>query len=214
MCYKAIIVVVLLCFTQKNTFGQCCLKAKFENIEYINNSQDDFQKVFIEEDKEFLSKLFKNEKLCETIENISYIYISHFQTSGYNYETSSLSHSIYLFTEDMKLINWYSVQLESLSKKTGILFSVQKNEDVLDKDIEYIQSVLKQVSKNDVSNIENEQNNITSGCNCVNYESIYDIASGSTKAYFFDLYYKKLFNGDFDENFQQELEEYAKELVE
>src|SRR5690606_5187760 len=214
MSYKVIIVVMLLCFTQKNTFGQCCLKAKFENIEYINNSQDDFHEGFIEEDKDFLYKLFKDEKLCETIENISYIYISHFQTSGYSYETSSLSHSIYLFTEGMELINWYSVRLESLSKKSEILFSTQKNEDVLDEDIEYIQLILKQVSKNNVSYIENEQNNITSGCNCVNYESVYDLTSGSIKAYFIDLYYKKLFNGDFDENFQQELEEYAKELVE
>jgi|SRR5690554_90063 len=211
MNYK-VILIVLFNFIWSNIFGQNCLEAKLENVEYINDSNANFPEQFIKEDKVLLNRLFEEQKLCENLDDISYVYVSHFQISGYSYKTSSASHSIYLFTENMELICWYSGHTKKLSKRLEIPLLIQRNEDIEESDMIYMQTILKQVSENDISSIEKEQNEITSGCNCVNYESVYNLTLRPTKAYFFDLFYKKLFNGDFDENFQQELDEYIKGL--
>lgn len=117
--------------------------------------------------------------------------------SGYSSETSSISHSIYFFTENFELICWYAGNTRFVSKKLQIPLLIQRNEAIEDSDMNYIKTILKQIAKNDISNIEKEQNQIKSQCNCVNYESVYQFTSDKTKVYFFDLYYKKLFNGDF-----------------
>src|SRR5690606_7109783 len=207
-----LIPVIMFIFISNNIFGQNCLEEKLKNVEYINDSNANFFENFIEEDKILINRVFEEQKLCKNLDKIGYIYVSHFQISGYSYKTSSATHSIYLFTENMKLISWYSGHTKQLSKRLEIPLLIQRNEDIEESDMNYIQTILKQVAENDVSNIEKEQNEIVSGCNCVNYESVYHITPDNTKAYFFDLFYKKLFNGDFDENFQQEMDEYIKSL--
>ena len=209
-----IVIVSSIILIWSNIFGQNCLQEKLENVEYINNSNAKLPEQFIEEDKILLDRLFEEQKLCKELDNISYIYVSHFQTSGYSYKTSSASHSIFLFTENMKLLYWYSGHTKDLTKRLQIPLLIRRNEDIEESDMNYKQTILKQVAENDVSNIEKEQNEITSGCNCVNYEIVYHITPDKTKVYFFDLFYKKLFNGDFDENFQEELDQYIKELSE
>lgn len=199
-------------FISNNIFGQKCLEEKLKNVEYINDSNANFFENFIEEDKILINRVFEEQKLCENLDKIGYIYVSHFQISGYSYKTSSATHSIYLFTENMKLISWYSGHTKQLSKRLEIPLLIQRNEDIEELDVKYIQTILKQFAENDVSNIEKEQNEIISGCNCVNYESVYHIKTDKIKVYFFDLFYKKLFNGDFDENFQKEIDDYINDL--
>ena len=207
-----LIPVIMFIFISNNIFGQKCLEEKLKNVEYINDSNANFFENFIEEDKILINRVFEEQKLCENLDKIGYIYVSHFQISGYSYKTSSATHSIYLFTENMKLISWYSGHTKQLSKRLEIPLLIQRNEDIEELDVKYIQTILKQFAENDVSNIEKEQNEIISGCNCVNYESVYHIKTDKIKVYFFDLFYKKLFNGDFDENFQKEIDDYINDL--
>ena len=81
---------------------------------------------------------------------------------------------------------------KSISKKLQIPLLIQRNEDIEESDKNYIQTILKQVAENDVSNIEKEQNEIISGCNCVNYESVYHITPDKTK-YISLIYFIKNF---------------------
>lgn len=213
MNYK-LISIILFNFICSNIFSQSCIETKLANVEYINDNKENIPKQFIEEDKILLNRLFGNENICNYLDDNIYIYTSRFFLSGYSSETSSISHSIYLFKENFELLCWYAGGTKSVSKKLQIPLLIQRNEDIEESDMNYIQTILKQITENDISNIENEQNSIISGCNCVNYESVYHITPDNTKAYFFDLYYKKLFNGDFDEDFQQELDQHIKELSE
>src|SRR5690606_7136735 len=181
-----LIPVIMFIFISNNIFGQKCLEAKLENVEYINDSNANFFEHFIEEDKILINRVFEEQKLCENLDKIGYIYISHFQTVGYSYKTSSATHSIFLFTENMEFISWYSGHTKQLSKRLDIPLLIQRNEDIKERRMNYIQTILKQFTENDVSNIEKEQNEIISGCNCVNYESVYHIKTDKIKAYFFD----------------------------
>ena len=211
MTYKLISILMFI-FVSNNIFGQNCLQAQLNNIEYINNSNMNFPEQIVEDDKILLNRLFEKEKLCNELDHIRYIYVSHFQTSGYSYTTSSVSHKVFFFNENMELISLYSGHIKDLTKRLDISLLIQRNEYIKESNIIYIQAVLKQVAENNVKNIEKEENELTSGCNCVNYESIYYLTPYKTKVYFFDLYYKKLFNGDFYENFQKEIDDYINEL--
>lgn len=213
MNYK-LISILLFNFIWANIFSQSCIETKLESIDLLNINNKDNNEVFFIEDKILLNRLFEKEDICSYLNENIYLYTSHFFMSGYNSETSSISHLIYLFTENFELLCWYAGSTKSISEKLQMPLLIQPNEDVEESDVNYIQTILKQFAENDVGSIEKEQNEIISGCNCVNYESIYHITPYKTKGYFFDLYYKKLFNGDFDEDLRKELEQYQKELSE
>lgn len=196
MNYK-LISIILFNFISSNIFSQNCIETKLEIVEYINDTKENISKHFIEEDKIQLIRFFENKNFCKYLEDTIYIYTSRFFMSGYSSETSSISHSIYLFTENFELICWYAGNTKFVSKKLEIPLLIQRNEAIKDSDMNYIKTILKQIAKNDTSNIEKEQNVIKSQCDCINYESVYQFTPDKTKVYFLDLYYKKLFNGDF-----------------
>src|SRR5690554_4803061 len=106
MNYK-LISIILFNFIWSNIFSQSCIETKLENVEYINDSKENIPKQFIEEDKILLNRLFENEDICNYLDDNIYIYTSRFFMSGYGSETSSISHSIYLFTENFELLCWY-----------------------------------------------------------------------------------------------------------
>ena len=213
MKYLSVLLITIVLSFPHYILGQNCLDSKMKNIEFINQDKKDLKTKF-DEDKIFINNLFEENNLCENLNNICFIYTSHFFMSGYSSETSSISKSFYFFSKDYKLIYWYSGNTKSLSNKLKMSLDIQNNDEIESSKLNYIQSVIKQVSINDTRNIEKEQNKIISGCNCINYESIYHITPNVTKVYFFDLYYKKFFNGDFDEGFKKELEELHKQLIE
>lgn len=209
-----LISILLFNFIWANIFSQSCIETKLESTDLLNINNKDNYEVFFIEDKILLNRLFEKEDICSYLNENIYLYASHFFMSGYNSKTSSISHSIYLFTENFELLCWYAGSTKSISEKLQIPLLIQPNEDVEESDVNYIQTILKQFAENDVRKIEKEENEIKSGCNCLNYESIYHITPYKTKGYFFDLYYKKLFNGDFDEDLRKELEQYHKGLSE
>lgn len=214
MKYLSILFLTVILSSSYSVLGQNCFNSKLSNLEIFNNSDENEINIFLQQDNFFLSKLCNNKNICKDKNNISYIYTSTFQVSGYNIENSPMTYSIYFFSKDYKLIYWYEGRVKSFLNKSKMSLDIQSNDEIDSSRLEYIQSVLKQVSINDTRNIEKEQTEIISGCNCANYESIYYITPNITKAYFFDLYYKKLFNGDFDEDLKKELEELHKQLIE
>ena len=217
MKYLSVLLITIVLSFPHYILGQNCLDSKMKNIEFINHEKEDLKTKF-DEDKIFINKLFEEKKLCKNLDNISFIYTSHFFMSGYSSETSSISKSFYFFSKDYKLIYWYSGNTRSLSNKLKMSLDIQNNDEIESSKLEYIQSVLKQINTNDIQSIEKEQSEkkggIISVCDCSSDESIYYITPNITKVYFFDLYYKRLHNSDSYKNFIKEIEEYYKQLIE
>lgn len=201
---KRIILLGLFVLSSFDINAQChFIVDKLKNINIITTSiNSELVNNHLKSNEILIDKVFKNQS-SDLFYKGGYIYVNTFFFTGYNGDTSKYTYSIILYDENIEFQKYYLFERKISEDLLDVIFKIKDKKEIDEYEIDYVTSILNMIKNDELNKIKEEQflleNKFVKSFN--SYEYIYQIIPNKlTNVYQFDLFWNKLFNGDFDEN--------------